>query len=89
MADPTNVFALDDVKFMTGLNLEPVVASESAIQAAIQRCYGEIDNDGDQIQKVIEDLELSETEAIETELDLDTKLDELEKAPKRRRWCGW
>ncbi len=80
MADPTNVFALDDVKFMTGLNLEPVVASESAIQAAIQRCYGEIDNDGDQIQKVIEDLELSETEAIETELDLDTKLDDLEKA---------
>ncbi len=80
MADPTNVFALDDIKFMTGLNLEPVVASASAIQDAILRCYGEMDNDGDQIQKVIEDLELSEAETIETDLELDTKLDELEKA---------
>ena len=31
MTDPTNVFAMDDVKFMTGFNVEPVVASESAI----------------------------------------------------------
>src|SRR6476469_10145285 len=27
MADPTNVFAMDDIKFMTGLNVEPVIAS--------------------------------------------------------------
>jgi len=40
MADPTNVFAMDDVKFMTGLHVEPVVASESAIREAIARCYG-------------------------------------------------
>jgi hypothetical protein len=31
MTDPTNVFAMDDIKFMTGFNVEPVVASESAI----------------------------------------------------------
>ena len=31
MTDPTNVFAMDDIKFMTGLKVEPVVASESAI----------------------------------------------------------
>ena len=29
MADPTNVFAMDDIKFMTGYNVEPVVASET------------------------------------------------------------
>src|SRR3954451_13252573 len=29
MVDPTNVFAMDDIKFMTGFNIEPVVASES------------------------------------------------------------
>ena len=29
MTDPTNVFAMDDVKFMTGYNVEPVVASET------------------------------------------------------------
>jgi type IV pilus assembly protein PilB len=40
MADPTNVFAMDDVKFMTGLHVEPVVASEGAIREAIARCYG-------------------------------------------------
>src|SRR5262249_2554433 len=40
MADPTNVFAMDDIKFMTGYNVEPVVASESAIEDAIERYYG-------------------------------------------------
>jgi type IV pilus assembly protein PilB len=39
MADPTNVFALDDIKFMTGYNVEPVVASETAIEDAIVKYY--------------------------------------------------
>jgi type IV pilus assembly protein PilB len=39
MADPTNVFAMDDIKFMTGLNVEPVIASESSIQLAIAKYY--------------------------------------------------
>ena len=39
MTDPTNVFAMDDIKFMTGYNVEPVVASESAVADAIQRHY--------------------------------------------------
>jgi type IV pilus assembly protein PilB len=40
MTDPTNVFAMDDLKFMTGYNVEPVVASETAVVAAIQKYYG-------------------------------------------------
>jgi type II secretory ATPase GspE/PulE/Tfp pilus assembly ATPase PilB-like protein len=40
MTDPTNVFAIDDIKFMTGFNVEPVVASEAAIGDAIRRFYG-------------------------------------------------
>jgi type IV pilus assembly protein PilB len=40
MVDPTNVFALDDVKFMTGLNVEPVVVAEGSVQQAIARYYG-------------------------------------------------
>ena len=40
MADPTNVFAMDDIKFMTGLNVEPVIASETSIQLAIAKYYG-------------------------------------------------
>jgi type IV pilus assembly protein PilB len=39
MTDPTNVFAMDDLKFMTGYNVEPVVASESAVIEAIYRYY--------------------------------------------------
>ncbi len=39
MADPSNVFAIDDVKFMTGYNVEVVVASESAILNAITGYY--------------------------------------------------
>ncbi|MEO8041139.1 MAG: type IV-A pilus assembly ATPase PilB [Acidobacteriota bacterium] len=39
MADPTNVFATDDIKFMTGLNIEPVIASEASIQMAIGKYY--------------------------------------------------
>jgi len=39
MADPTNVFALDDIKFMTGYNVEPVVASETAIENSILKYY--------------------------------------------------
>jgi type IV pilus assembly protein PilB len=39
MTDPTNVFAMDDIKFMTGYNVEPVVASETAVMDAIQKYY--------------------------------------------------
>ena len=40
MTDPTNVFAMDDIKFMTGYNVEPVVASEIAVVEAIHKYYG-------------------------------------------------
>jgi len=39
MADPSNLHAIDDIKFLTGYNVEPVVASEAAIQAAIEHTY--------------------------------------------------
>ncbi len=39
MADPTNVFALDDIAFMTNLQVLPVVASQAAIRKAIERNY--------------------------------------------------
>jgi type IV pilus assembly protein PilB len=39
MVDPTNVFAMDDIKFMTGLNVEPVVVAEASVQQAISKYY--------------------------------------------------
>ncbi|HYH84884.1 MAG TPA: type IV-A pilus assembly ATPase PilB [Pyrinomonadaceae bacterium] len=41
MVDPTNVFAMDDIKFMTGLNIEPVVVSEASVQDAITKYYAQ------------------------------------------------
>jgi len=40
MVDPTNVAVMDDIKFMTGFNIEPVLASETAIMDAIKKYYG-------------------------------------------------
>ncbi|WP_373044932.1 type IV-A pilus assembly ATPase PilB [Vulgatibacter sp.] len=41
MADPSNIFAVDDLKFLTSYNIEAVVASEVAIREAIEKCYGQ------------------------------------------------
>src|SRR5450631_2410433 len=39
MSDPSNIFAIDDLKFLSGYNIEPVVASEVAIKEAIEHYY--------------------------------------------------
>src|SRR6476620_10016807 len=39
MADPTNLNAIDDLKFLTGYNIEPVIASESAILMSVEKYY--------------------------------------------------
>ena len=44
-ADPSNIFALDDIKFLTGYNIQPVVASEDAIRKAIEIYYAEPEED--------------------------------------------
>lgn len=40
ITDPTNVLALDDIKFMTGYRVEPVVAPQCSIREAIEKYYG-------------------------------------------------
>ncbi|MBI5014775.1 MAG: type IV-A pilus assembly ATPase PilB [Deltaproteobacteria bacterium] len=37
--DPSNMFAVDDIKFITGYNVEVVVAASSAIKASIDKYY--------------------------------------------------
>ena len=44
-ADPSNIFALDDIKFLTGYNIQPVVASEDSIRKAIETYYAEPEED--------------------------------------------
>ncbi|HLI29744.1 MAG TPA: ATPase, T2SS/T4P/T4SS family, partial [Terriglobia bacterium] len=69
MSDPANVFALDDVKFLTGLNVEPVLASEASIEEAIKSHYGTVEEA--ERQKEIDDLVsfLDEGAAGSVELD--------------------
>jgi type IV pilus assembly protein PilB len=54
MVDPTNVFAVDDIKFMTGLSVEPVVVSETSLNAAVSKYYGT--SREMELAKVMEDL---------------------------------
>jgi type IV pilus assembly protein PilB len=40
--DPDNIAAMDEIRFVTGCSLDPVVADESALKDAISLHYGEI-----------------------------------------------
>jgi type IV pilus assembly protein PilB len=70
MTDPTNVFAMDDIKFMTGFNVEPVVASESDINDAIQKFYGDVSS-GEELSKVMKDLSGDDDAALEISAEED------------------
>jgi type IV pilus assembly protein PilB len=61
MSDPTNLNAIDDIKFLTGFNVEPVVASETAIQGAVERYY----NAGPSYEEVMADLDLEGDDEID------------------------
>ena len=85
MTDPTNVFAMDDIKFMTGFNIEPVVAPESAVNEAISKFYGEAQS-VEELTKVMKDLageEAADLElaAEEQEMDLAALERAAEEAP--------
>src|SRR6266853_6699399 len=80
MTDPTNVFAMDDIKFMTGFNVEPVVASETAIAEAISKFYGEVESD-EELSKVMKDLNADEAGDLElASEEQEMNLADLEKA---------
>jgi type IV pilus assembly protein PilB len=56
MVDPTNVFAMDDIKFMTGFNIEPVVASESSIMEGIDKVYSGSDTPEENLETMMSSL---------------------------------
>jgi type IV pilus assembly protein PilB len=80
MVDPTNVFAMDDIKFMTGFNIEPVVASESSIIEGIDKAYGTSkEEELEQVMQSMNDAgEAADVEVQSEEQELELK--ELEKA---------
>ncbi|HOE82284.1 MAG TPA: type IV-A pilus assembly ATPase PilB [Myxococcota bacterium] len=85
MSDPGNIYAMDDIKFLTGLNVEVVVASETSIIAALERYYGKTDYD-DALRTVfseIAEMDGGTAEYIdeEDEEDLDHLREATEEAP--------
>ena len=79
MVDPTNVFAMDDIKFMTGFNIEPVVASESSILAGIEKAYGSTkEEDLETVMQSMSEMGDSDVELQSEEQQME--LAELEKA---------
>ncbi|PYX47364.1 MAG: type IV-A pilus assembly ATPase PilB [Acidobacteria bacterium] len=80
MVDPTNVFAMDDIKFMTGFNIEPVVASESSILAGIEKAYGSATKEEDLATVMQSMSEMSDSDVELQSEEQQMELAELEKA---------
>jgi type IV pilus assembly protein PilB len=66
-ADPSNIFALDDIKFLTGYNIQPVVAAEEAIRRAIDKYYDQSTS----LEDVMGDFDDSEIDLIQDDDDVD------------------
>ncbi len=74
MTDPSNIIAIDDIKFMTGYNVEVVVAAEASVKTAIDKYYDQSATFDD----VMEDLDDIDLELIDEEDEIDVSA--LEKA---------
>ena len=75
MADPSNIFAIDDIKFLTGYNVEPLVASDAAIKAAIEEYYEGPDME---LDGVLNEFDEDDIDVIQDEEEVD--LSDLKKA---------
>jgi type IV pilus assembly protein PilB len=62
MSDPSNIFAIDDIKFLTGYNIDVVVASEQAIREALDRLYADKGPDLDEVMMGFDDSEVAVVE---------------------------
>ncbi len=73
MADPSNIYAIDDLKFMTGYNIEPVVASETALEAAIYQYYGSSKEEVADINydEILGELELDDVDFVDNTTAMD------------------
>jgi len=93
MADPTNLYAIEELRFITGLNIQPAVATESAILDAIEKLYGsehdiEVKEEmqsivGDEFDEAIYDVGEEDLEMVEEEEEIDVRTlsREAEEAP--------
>ncbi|MFH1612631.1 MAG: type IV-A pilus assembly ATPase PilB [bacterium] len=88
MADPSNIVAIDEIKFITGLQVEPVVSPEISINKVIEKYYQKkIDAETEiveqNIEDVLKDVEDAAIEVVESEKEVDifSLQKEIEDAP--------
>jgi type IV pilus assembly protein PilB len=67
VTDPSNLFAIEDIKFMTGYNVEMVIASESDVKGAIDKYYDQSASLAD----VMGDMNLEDMEVVDVEEEVD------------------
>ena len=85
MADPTDLEVIEDIRFRTGLSIQPVIASESGVMSAINKYYGTAD--ALKVKKIVEDIELADdgriniNEGQQDEIDLADMEASSEEAP--------
>ncbi len=77
MADPLNIYAVDDIKFIVGLEVQAVVAAESAIKKTIDRFYGTVNA----LNDIMKDMEDGEAVEVVDEEDDDDPLAGSDDAP--------
>src|SRR5579863_8507318 len=73
MCDPSNIYAQDDLKFLTGYTIEPVVASEPSVREAIEKYYAE---KGPSLEEIVGEV----SEDVETVAEVDENIDDIAKA---------
>ncbi len=81
MSDPSNIFAVDDIKFVTGYNVEVVVASEQAIKESIEKYYGEKAPSYEEVMEGFDEGEIGVEKESEEGVNLDDMAKSAEEAP--------
>ncbi len=79
MSDPSNIFAIDDIKFMTGYNVEVVVAADASLKQAIDKYYDQSAS-FDDVMGDLDDIDLEVVDD-EDQIDLNALQQATEDAP--------
>jgi type IV pilus assembly protein PilB len=85
MVDPTDLGIIEDVRFRTGLSIQPVIASESGIMAAISKYYGS--SDALRVKQIVDEIEQAEDTSVniieeeEEDYDIEELVHSTEDAP--------
>ncbi|RLE03360.1 MAG: type II secretion system protein GspE, partial [Candidatus Aminicenantes bacterium] len=85
MVDPTDLDVIEDIRFRTGLSIQPVIASESAILNAINKYYGSTDSI--RVKQIVDEIEQAEDASVniieeeEEDYDIEELARSTEEAP--------